>query len=170
MTDFSLVVPSSDLSYDPWVRWRHWQLPGRGRAEGGSRCFWDVRRRKRRRKHEAWWGANGRRSDCSLMNSYICLISFFLFFLISLHLILWVIWPGYLLPLFPFSLSLPLSLSALSGLCPQWTSLCGGRARGQLMPSSGCSWLGSSSLTLGLSSMGHCRVLIKGWPWMLRLQ
>lgn len=39
---------------------------------------------------------------------------------------------------------------------------------GQLMNSSGCTWLGSSCLTLGLSSMGLCGSLIKTWLWLLR--
>lgn len=44
VTDEGLVVSSSHLSYDPWEKWRHWQLPGRGRAEGGLTVLARVHR------------------------------------------------------------------------------------------------------------------------------
>lgn len=41
---------SSDLTYDPWVRWRHQQLPGGGRAQDvSSYSYWVPQRRRANR-------------------------------------------------------------------------------------------------------------------------
>lgn len=134
-------------------------------AEGGQRvvslfllgCIEEDERRRR----TAWW-ENWHSERQLFCDGVICLPHFFdiaLTFSKLFELSL----PSFYISLSPScSLRLFRSLSTV-GVFVRRESL------GQLMHSSGCSWLGSSSLTLGLSSMGLCGSLIKGWPWMLRL-
>lgn len=122
VTDWSIVVPSLDQSYDPWLRWRH--LPGSRSMEGGSHhSCWDADRRKSEADMKLW-GHNYSQTSIWLRKSYVCIFLFFLYLWIK-HFV------NLLLPSFFSFLSCP-SLFSLPflDLCPQWASLCWGGARG----------------------------------------